>query len=105
MIKITKTAADQINNAAKSSDSEGMALRVAAKINPDGSYEYGVGFDHENENDIKIMSEGVRIVVSPACSEILEDAVLDYVEMEPGNYEFTFFNPNDPDHKPPKEDK
>ena len=102
MIKITPTAAKQIIETSKQSDSEGMSLRIAGKIKPDGTYEYGMGFDNEKKDDVKITSENINIVVSPISREMLEDTVLDYIEIETGKFEFTFFNPNDPDHKAPK---
>jgi iron-sulfur cluster assembly protein len=104
MIKVTKQAAEQIRQAAKQANSETMPLRLAAKINPDGSYEYGMGFDERKDNDLRVVSEGIEIIVSASCSEILEDAVLDFGEVEPNKSEFIFYNPNDPDHKPPKEE-
>ena len=103
MIEVTKQAAEQIKKAAEQSASQGMALRVAVKINEDGSYEYGMGFDEPKENDITVVSEGVKFVVSLSCSELLEEAKLDFVELEGGASEFIFFNPNDPNHKQPKE--
>jgi len=103
MIKITPTAAKQILHSASETDTRDMALRIAAKIIPDGSYEYGMGFDDSKEEDVKITSEGINIVVAPACRELLEDTVLDYIEIETGKFEFIFFNPNDPDHKAPKD--
>lgn len=103
MIKVTAEAAKQIAEASTQSNSEGMALRIAGKIKPDGTYEYGMGFDETKEDDVKITSEGINLIVSPGCREMLEDTVLDYVEIDDGKFEFTFFNPNDPDHKAPKE--
>lgn len=103
MIKVTTTAAKQIVETSKQSGSEGMSLRIAGKIKPDGTYEYGMGFDEAKDGDVKITSEGINIIVAPICREMLEDTVLDFVEIEPGKLEFTFFNPNDPDHKTPKD--
>ena len=45
MFTLTTAAARQIQLAARSSDAEEMALRIAAKIDPDGSTQYGMGFD------------------------------------------------------------
>lgn len=103
MIKVTPTAAKQVTEAARQANSENMALRIAAKINSDGTYEYGMGFDETREDDVKITSEGVQLIVSPQCRELVEDTVLDFVEIETGKFEFTFFNPNDQSHKAPKE--
>jgi len=99
MIKVTEAAAKQI---LQQNEIESSPLRIAGKIKPDGKYEYGMGFDKEKEDDIKITSEGVTLIVAPDSREMLEDTVLDFVEMEGGGSEFIFFNPNDPDHKSPK---
>jgi iron-sulfur cluster assembly protein len=37
--------------------------------------------------------------------DLLNDAVLDYVQMDDGKYEFIFLNPNDPNYKPPSNPK
>lgn len=103
MIKVTPAAASQVKAASEKTGSDKLLLRIAAKIKPDGSYEYGMGFDEAREEDLRISSEGVDIIVSPDCRELLEDTVLDFVEIAEGKHEFTFFNPNDPDHKAPKE--
>jgi len=100
MIKITEAAAKQI---LQQNNIENSPLRIAGKIKPDGSYEYGMGFDNEKGDDVKITSEGVSLIIAPDCREMLEDTVLDFVETEGGKPEFIFFNPNDPDHKAPKE--
>ncbi|NOX42366.1 MAG: iron-sulfur cluster assembly accessory protein [Gammaproteobacteria bacterium] len=99
MIKVTEAAAKQILQQEKI---ENTSLRIAGKINPDGTYEYGMGFDEVKEDDVKITSERVSLIVAPECREMLEDTVLDYVELEGGAFGFIFFNPNDPDHKAPK---
>ncbi len=102
MIKVTKAAADQIRNIARENDAEGMALRIAAKIEDDGSYEYGMGFDEPADADQRAHIEGVDILVAAHCVDLLEDAILDYVEIEDGGMDFIFFNPHDPSHKQPK---
>jgi len=103
MIKVTKSAADQIKLIAQQSDAEGMALRVAAKIEQDGSYEYGMGFDEPAPGDQRVHMEGVEVIVAENCADLMEDAILDYVEIEEGNKDFVFFNPHDPNHKAPKD--
>lgn len=102
MIKVSKAAAERIKAIAADTDAENMMLRIAARIEEDGSYEYGMGFDERKENDTHINMEGVDIIVSENCTDILEDAILDFVEVEDGQYDFIFFNPNDPSHKQPK---
>ena len=102
MFKITDSAAEQIKKAAVQAQAEGMPLRVAAKANSDGSIEYGMGFDEERENDIKIVHGDVVILIDPTSNDLLDDASMDFVELEPGQFEFIFLNPLDPNYSPPR---
>jgi iron-sulfur cluster assembly protein len=103
MIRLTKRAADQVNAAADESSMTHLALRVAAKRNDDGSFEYGMGFDEVHSDDTRIESEGVRVVVSKESKPLLEGAVVDFVELEEGKPQFIFLNPRDPNYVPPVE--
>ena len=102
MIKITAEAAKQILAISASNDTANLALRVAAKVGPDGKYEYGMGFDERADNDLYLVCEGVPVVMTPHTGELVEDAIIDYVEVEAGAFDFIFYNPDDPDHKAPK---
>ncbi len=102
MIKISPKAAEQIRQAAQQSGVTDIVLRVAAKISPDGKYEYGFGFDERGPSDLYLVSEGIAVVMSPQTGELVEDAMIDFDVVEDGKLDFIFFNPNDPDHKPPK---
>ena len=104
MITISPAAAEQIRKSAKQTESEGMPLRIAAKVAVDESIEYGMGFDEEKDGDAKFTIEGVDIVVAPSSVDLLHGAHLDFVEIESGNFNFIFQNPNDPSYKPPKEE-
>lgn len=95
MIKVTANAAEQIRQAATQGNAEGMFLRIAARRGMDGSIEYGMGFDEQGEEDVLVDSEGVTVIVSPAHIELLSGAVLDFVELSPGDFRFIFINPND----------
>ena len=95
MITVTANAAEQIHQAAAQNNAEAMFLRVAARRSPDGSIQYGMGFDEQAEEDIMINSEGVTLIMSPDNVGLLSGAVLDFVEMNPGDHRFIFINPND----------
>jgi len=95
MLKVTAEAAKQIRQAATQSDADELALRVAAKRDPQGSIEYGMGFDVERANDIQVVSEGVTLLISNHSKELLIGTVLDFVEINPGDFQFIFVNPND----------
>lgn len=101
MITLTRAAAEQIRKSAQETSLEGLSLRLAVKRMEDGSFDYGMGFDSETEDDLRFKSEGVNVVVSPAYMEMLNGLTLDYVELEPGSFNFIFLNPNDPNYTPP----
>lgn len=101
MIKITPAAAEQIRRAQQQSNAANMALRIAVKLEDDGSFAYGMGFDEKKDRDIELQSEGIDILVSEASKDILIGATLDYVELNPNEHRFIFINPNDPAHTRP----
>jgi len=43
------------------------------------------------------------VVYSPDDAPLLQGATLDYVELESGQSDFIFLNPNDPHYVPPQE--
>jgi iron-sulfur cluster assembly protein len=67
-----------------------MALRIAAKIDSDGSLQYGMGFDEPKDEDMKLDLGGVAVVIGGESQELLFDTVLDYVELTPGEFNFIF---------------
>ncbi len=98
MITITEQAGEQIRKAAEQTGATNLFLRLAAKVEDGGKFEYGMGFDERKDNDTLWQSGSVSVLVSPACKELLEGATLDYVELNPGDFRFIFINPNDPAH-------
>jgi iron-sulfur cluster assembly protein len=94
-ITVTPGAAQQIRIAAKGSDSDGLALRIAAQRDADGSINYQMGFDNARKGDLALDSEGVALVIAAEQGELLDGMTLDYVEFEPGDFRFIFVNPND----------
>jgi iron-sulfur cluster assembly protein len=102
MITITPAAADQIRASASRGEMEGLPMRIAARRNPDGSIHYGMGFDdNQLEGDIHITSEDINVVISESSQALLDGMTLDYVELEPGAFQFIFQNPNDANYSPP----
>jgi len=102
LITVTPQAAAQIHESARKSGIEAPRLRVAARLTEKREIEYGMGFDEKGEGDLEFASEGVTLLVASACSELLDGAKLDYVEINPAEHRFIFVNPNDPSHKAPK---
>ncbi|MCG6936803.1 MAG: iron-sulfur cluster assembly accessory protein [Gammaproteobacteria bacterium] len=103
MITVTPAAVAQIKLSAEQGKTEGMPLRIAASRNEDNSIHYAMGFDDSKEDDITITAGDVEIVVSAASADLLKNSTIDYVELEPGKFQFIFLNPNDPTYKPPSE--
>jgi iron-sulfur cluster assembly protein len=102
MFKLTDAAADQVQRAAREGGAEGMALRLAARRKEDGSIEYLMGFDEANEEDIHVKAGDVDVVLAQEYEVLLKNTVMDYVEMEPGDFRFIFLNPNDDHFVPPQ---
>jgi iron-sulfur cluster assembly protein len=101
MFKLTTAAAEQVMRAAKDGGTEGLSLRLAASQQTDGEIDYRMGFDAATEEDIRFQSEGVDIVMAPEDVPLLDETVMDFVEIEPGQPHFIFLNPKDPNYKPP----
>lgn len=90
MFQVTPSAAREILAAAARSDAAGLALRVAARQVADGSIEYGMGFDEEREDDTPASFGGLTVLVGSPSLPLLDGTVLDYVEIEPGRFDFVF---------------
>jgi iron-sulfur cluster assembly protein len=97
MFHLTPAAAEQIMQAAAAHNDGDTApcLRVAAKLE-DGEIAYGMGFDEERENDAVLEVEGITLLIAPPSQALLAGAMLDFVELRPGEFQFIFINPNDP---------
>ena len=103
MFKLTKAAAREIRNSARDGDVEELPLRIAATRDSDRGISYQMGFDEISEGDTLINSCGVDILIRCPDKELLNGTVLDYVELESGQFNFIFMNPNDPHYQPPTE--
>ncbi len=101
MFKVTEAAAEQVKKAATQSGTEGMPLRLAAQKKTDGTINYLMGFDEAKDEDILFSSQGVEIVMAPESVPLLDEAVMDFVELDEGDRQFVFLNPRDPNFVPP----
>jgi len=90
MFTVTPAAAEEILAAAARSDADAMALRVAARLGIDGSVEYGMGFDEEREEDHPATFGALKVLIAGPSRPLLEGTVLDFVELEPGRFDFIF---------------
>ena len=72
-------------------------MRIAVKVLENGSFHYAMGFDESiSEQDIRVKSEGVELVISPESLNHARELSIDYVELESGEKNFIFINPADP---------
>lgn len=101
MFTVTEQAATQIRKAAKEGEMADLYLRIAASRGADGAIQYQMGFDELTKKDIHLACEGVDIIIATKDKELLQGATLDFVELEPGDFQFIFLNPNDPSYEPP----
>lgn len=95
MITITPQAAQQVFKAAGQTGAQGSPLRIAARAEADGSIQYGMGFDEQREHDVMIHCEGVVLLVSPGSTTLLKGVTLDFVELNPGEFQFIFIPPGE----------
>ncbi|NMM10967.1 MAG: iron-sulfur cluster assembly accessory protein [Polaromonas sp.] len=92
LFTLTSAAARQIQQAANASGAQTMALRIAARVDADGSMQYGMGFDDPKEEDMKLDLDGVAVIIADESQQLLMDTVLDYVELQPGEFNFIFMD-------------
>ena len=104
MLTLTGAAATQVQAAAQQGGAQGLALRLAARRQPDGTFDYRIGFDEATEDDIRIKCGAIEVVMTPEQVPLLNQATMDYVELAPGQFHFIFLNPQDPSYQPPTED-
>ena len=104
MFTVTSAAALQIQQTATTSGAQGLVLRIAARVDADGSMQYGIGFDDPKDEDMKLELEGVSVVIADEYQELLTDTVLDFVELSPGEFNFIFIDgrhvPDAPEQAP-----
>jgi iron-sulfur cluster assembly protein len=101
MITLTPAAIAQVHTAAEQNNVSEVVLRLAAKMNPDGSMHYGMGFDSAKEDDLTFTFKDVTVVFNGEYGPLLNGATIDFVELEPGKHHFIFLNPNDSNYTPP----
>ncbi len=96
MFNLTPAAAQQIQQAGQNSGAVEMALRIAAKKDADGELQYGMGFDDPQDEDMKLDLEGVAVVINGESQDLLLNTVLDFVELNPGEFNFVFIPSSHP---------
>ena len=72
----------------------GVGDHWSSKKNP-SEFDYGMGFDEWRTGDVRVLCEGVALVIAPPSRELLDGVVLDYVEIAPGELRFVFAAPGE----------
>ena len=104
MISLSTTAIEQIKNSIEQGGNESIPLRIAIKTQDDGSFHYAMGFDEQRlPGDSFINIDDISLVVAETSKPFAQGMTIDYVELEPGNWQFIFLNPNDPTYVPPRQ--
>jgi iron-sulfur cluster assembly protein len=101
MFTVTPQAAEQIRKSMP--ENESPALRIAAKMMDDGSVEVGMGFDEQREFDFEIVTNGINVLIGSSSRDVLEGVTLDFVEIQPGQFNFIFIPPEDKRPTPPSQ--
>ena len=103
MIRVTSSAIEQMRRSAEDGGMTSMPLRIAVKTEEDGSFHYAMGFDEQRlPGDEFYNFDGIDLVVSTTSKPLADGMTIDYVELEPGSWQFIFLNPNDPAYVPPQ---
>ncbi len=104
MIKVTPDAVEQIRLSAKQSGIAQPILRIAVKEQSDGSLHYAMGFDDAiSDKDHRFQVEGIEMVISELSEPLARDMTIDFVELDNGEKNFIFINPQDKNYSPPEE--
>ena len=98
MITITPEAAAQVRQSAEHNNAQNMSLRIAVRREEDGTFVSGMGFDDEGADDTHFVSERINVLISNSSKDLIAGATLDFVEINAGEHQFIFINPNDPTH-------
>ena len=80
MITLTDTAATKVKELLEAEGASELALRVAVRPGGCSGFSYEMFFDGDISADDETATylEGVKVVVDPASSQLLEGATLDY---------------------------
>lgn len=102
MFTVTKEAARELKRSMAHHDFDDMPLRIAAQKSDDGAIEYQMGFDEAGPGDAMFGCNGIDVVIANDHKVLLNGTKLDFVELEQGDRNFIFLNPNDPTYVAPE---
>jgi len=94
VVILTEAASLHIKEMIKHNGEEGALLRVSVKGGGCSGLSYGMGFEHEvNEDDLQFEQFGIQILVDKESAAILQGTKIDFKESMMGGG-FTIDNPN-----------
>lgn len=93
MLTVTQNAAEQIKKVQGNMKAEKKFLRIAVINGGCSGNQYKMDFDTDKEDDAKIDSNGVTLIVDKSSLPLVNGMELDYVEGLEGS-SFVFNNPN-----------
>lgn len=103
MFTVTKEAAAELKRSMAHHDFDDMPLRVAAQKNDEGAIDYQMGFDEAGPGDAMFGCNGIDVVIANDHKVLLNGTKLDFVEIDEGDKQFIFLNPNDPTYVAPED--
>ncbi|MDQ6961503.1 MAG: iron-sulfur cluster insertion protein ErpA [Mariprofundaceae bacterium] len=93
-LTLTESAANRIQNLLEQEQNSKLGLRIFVNGGGCSGFQYGFSFDEEKNNeDIKIDSHGVHLLVDPMSLKLLDGSEVDYKETTQGA-SFVIKNPN-----------
>lgn len=104
MFAITENAAEQILKQIEKENAQKLGLRFAATFSEDRTIQYVMGFDEIKGSDTPHTISGIKVLMDDETTTLMDEARLDFVELEPGDFQFIFINPLDPSYVPPEAD-
>ncbi|MGP8337339.1 MAG: HesB/IscA family protein [Methanosarcinaceae archaeon] len=94
MVEITETAAYELKSLLESEEKQDYSLRIFIAGMGCSGIQYGLTLDNESkEDDVKVSSNDVNIVMGKDVSDALIEAKVDYINTEYGKG-FIIDNPN-----------
>lgn len=93
MIHLTESAAKQIQELKKENEAENLPLRLVVEGGGCSGFQYGMGFDEPQEDDVQLTSGGVSLVIDPHSYEHIKGITIDFNDGLHGKG-FEFTNPN-----------
>ncbi|MGC6606041.1 MAG: iron-sulfur cluster insertion protein ErpA [Lentimonas sp.] len=78
MIKLTKSAVQQIQKLAAEKASDGQLLRIFVEAGGCSGFEYGMSFDDAKDDDKRLESNGVEFLMDETSLEYLNGSVVDF---------------------------